>query len=57
MKKRGPKPKPSSEVRNLQLPVRVNQAELEKYQRRAMEEGKDLSSWVRESLDEKSEKS
>jgi hypothetical protein len=56
MKKRGPKPKPNGEVRSLQLPVRVNKAELEKYREQSVREGKDLSTWVRNLLDEKCEK-
>ncbi len=56
MKKRGPKPKPFGEVRILQLPVRVNKAELDKYRNQSESEGKDLSTWVRNLLDEKCEK-
>ena len=53
MKKRGPKPKPPSEVRNIQFPVRITAQELDKYKKQATKEGKDLSRWTREVLDEK----
>jgi hypothetical protein len=53
MTNRGPKPKPPEDVRNIQLPVRVTAKELKNYKEKAKKTGKDLSCWIRETLDEK----